>query len=155
MVDIIPALKASKNADANYITIFTHTEVTINDGETTTTKTTKPPVLAGCRDNKSGSWNIPLTETKTYNTPTNKQESVNNVYGLPSSSQIAAYYHAVAGYLTKPIFLEVIRKNFYATLIYCVMWMTFFVSTTMQMPCYHGYISPSHSNWDLANQTCT
>ena len=43
------------------------------------------------------------------------QESINNLYDLPNISQIVAYYHAVAGYPTKPIWIAVIRKGFYAS----------------------------------------
>ena len=37
----------------------------------------------------------------------------------------------------------------------CVTWMTFFVSTILQMLCYSSDIRPSHSSWYLAVQTCT
>ena len=42
---------------------------------------------------------------------------------------------------------------FSITLIYCDMWMSSFVSITMQRPCYSGYISPSHLNTVLSSQT--
>ena len=41
------------------------------------------------------------------------------------------------------------------THIYCVKWMTFYVSITMQMLCWNGYISPSHFSSDFTIQTCT
>ena len=122
MLDIVPTLKASysllstsKFADANYITMFTPMNVKLYYGETTTIQASKPPFLAGWRDNKSGLWHVPLTAHKTETELTNKQENANNVFELPSISQIVAYYHVVAGYPTKPTWLAVMRKGFYAT----------------------------------------
>ena len=66
--NIVPTLQAShsllstsKFADANYITIFTATAVTIYKGETTTINASRPPVLAGWWDDISGLWHVPLT----------------------------------------------------------------------------------------------
>jgi hypothetical protein len=45
----------------------------------------------------------------------NPMEFINSVYELPNTKQIIAWYHAAAGYPTKPTWLKAIEAGFLAT----------------------------------------
>jgi hypothetical protein len=127
-------LSTSKLADASYVTVFTKDEVQVFDTETTPFKIEGKMVMQGWRCPKTKLWRVPLKPSWTNeNTETtllsqeamkimlSKREKidplelVNSVYELPNQEQVVAWYHAAAGYPTKPTWLKAIEAGFYAT----------------------------------------
>ena len=121
-------LSTGKLADADYVTVFTKDEVRIFDAEAAKFNVEGKMVLKGWRCNETGLWRIPLrenwsnqnTETallsqESSNILTNKAEFINNVYELPSTEQVVAWYHAAAGYPTKATWIKAIENGHYAT----------------------------------------
>jgi hypothetical protein len=127
-------LSTSKLADANYITVFDKDEVKIFDAELANFKVTGKAVLKGWRCPETRLWRVPLqdnwnnlnTETallseQATNIVEKKQELlgpsefVNNVYELPNTEQVIAWYHAAAGYPTKATWIKAIEARFFAT----------------------------------------
>jgi hypothetical protein len=138
--DMVPNLamnslfSTSKLADASYVTVFTKDEVKVFDTETAPFKIEGKVVMLGWRCPKTKLWRVPLKPSWTNeNTETtllsqeatkimlSKQEKidplelVNSVYELPNQEQVVAWYHAAAGYPTKPTWLKAIEAGFYAT----------------------------------------
>ena len=136
-VDIVPGISTaslistSKFADANYITIFDEEEVNIYDANNTEITVSRGAILKGWRMKDTGLWRVPLVKNvKNLNTDTviiNKtpsellsnrpppKEAINNVYELKSKAEMVRYYHAAAGFLTKPTWIDAIENNFYAS----------------------------------------
>ena len=138
--DIVPGLamnsllSTSKLADAGYVTVFTNDEVKIFDAAATPFQLQGSIIMKGWRCPRTKLWRVPLQEKWTnINTETallnqevtniimNKRgefeptEFVNSVYELPNMEQIIAWYHAAAGYPTKPTWIKAIDAGFYAT----------------------------------------
>ena len=127
-VDMVPDLKhnslisGAKFAEANYVTVLTPDELLIYDGDELHMTVNKEAVLRGWREQKRGGlWRVPLTTI----VPPQKaeylllsreiEESIQNVYDLPSTKEIIRYLHACAGYPTKTTWLKAIRAGNYAT----------------------------------------
>eukprot|EP00804_Cyclotella_cryptica_P007374 CCRYP_002593-RA/>CCRYP_002593-RA protein AED:0.37 eAED:0.37 QI:0/-1/0/1/-1/1/1/0/316 len=127
-------LSAGKLTDANYIAVFTKTDVNIFDPETTRIKADRQAILSGWRCPQTKLWRVPLKPTlPNLNTDTtllsteardimmnNRKhlsltDFANSVYELPNTEQVITWYHASAGYPTKTTWLKAIKKGFYAT----------------------------------------
>ena len=117
-------------AESGYATIFDGDEVNVYDLNNTTIKVSRSAVLKGWRDVKAGIWRIPLTKTVTNaNTDTlataqSPQELLQatppltnalNVYEIKKQPELVRYYHAAAGFPTKPTWLAAINNSHYAS----------------------------------------
>ena len=129
-------LSTSKYAEADYITIFDKEQVNVYDVNDVVISVSRGAVLRGWRDPKSGLWRIPLlptirqdtvnnmnTETVLVNKPPTEflpqrpppAEAIANVYELKTQPELVRYYHAAAGFPTKPTWLKAIKNNHYAS----------------------------------------
>jgi hypothetical protein len=122
-------LSTNKFAEANYITIFDKEEVNIYDANNTIITVTRGAILRGfkCPDKL---WRIPLvdmvqnnnTETVIINRPPTEflperplpTNAIHNVYKLKTQPELVRYYHAAAGFPTKPTWIRAIKNNHYA-----------------------------------------
>jgi len=111
-------LSTSKFAAANYITIFDKEEVNIYDANDTVIAVTRGAILRRFKCPTSGLWRIPLIEiVRNNNTdmiivnqpPTEflparppPTDTIYNVYELKTQPELVRYYHAAAGFPTKP-----------------------------------------------------
>ncbi len=111
-------LSTSKFADANYITIFDKEAVNIYDANETTITITRGTILRGLKCPMTGMWCIPLfdlvrnnnTDTVIVNcTPLGflparppPANAIHNMYELKMQPELVRYYHAAAGFPTKP-----------------------------------------------------
>ena len=79
------------------------------------------PILKGWRDTRTGLWRVPLQPSapapKYDVTSHNKtrEDSIANVYGLPSAEQSIRYLHPCAGFPTNRYWLKTIKGGNYAT----------------------------------------
>ena len=121
-------LSTGKLADADYATVFTRDEVRVFDTEAAKLQVEGKVVMRGWRCKETGLWRIPLkpnwtnlnTETallsqETSKILTSKAEFIQNVYELPNTEQVIAWYHAAAGYPTKATWIKAIEAGNYAT----------------------------------------
>ena len=125
-VDMVPGLKNDslisdlKFADAGYITMLTPTELLIYDGIDLQMTVNKDVFIKGWRD-ANGLWRMPLEPSKSKHKapysvlPKEFEESVNNVYELPSTKEIVRYLHACAGFPTKSTWIKAIKGGNYVT----------------------------------------
>jgi len=134
---MVPDLKGAslistgKLADAGYISIFDKEEVCIYDSTNTEIIVTRGAILKGYRDKKSTLWHIPLkkdgddnnTETVIVDKPPTEflpsrpppTEAIFNVYEIKTQPELVRYFHAAAGFPTKPTWLNAIKKGFYTS----------------------------------------
>ncbi len=115
-------LSTGKCADANYITVFDKEQVNVYDVNDVTISVTRGAILQGWRDS-NGLWRIPVlhtvrqdnvinvnTNTVLVNKPPTEflanrpppTEAIYNVYELKTQPELIRYYHAAAGFPTKP-----------------------------------------------------
>ena len=92
--------------------VFTPQEVQIFKSKNTKVVSTRTTSL----------WRIPLLQTelgliniKQKDQNSDKQNSINSVYELPSTNQVIHYYHAVAGFPTKPTWLKAIKAGIFTS----------------------------------------
>jgi len=122
--DVLPGLRPNslvsvgKLADANYTTVF-HPQgegVTIHQENTLKLKLSRKPVLQGWRD-ANGLWRLSRTTTKpsTCAHRRSPNESVANVYSLPSMPQTIRYLHAAAGFPVKDTWIDAVNNGHYST----------------------------------------
>ncbi len=111
-------LSTSKFADANYITIFDKEAVNIYDANDTTITITRGAILRGFKCPMTGIWRIPFvdlvrnnnTDTVIVNCPPSEllpahpppANAIHNMYELKTQLELVQYYHAAAGFPTKP-----------------------------------------------------
>ena len=136
-VHMVPDLKGAslistgKLADAGYISIFDKEEVCIYDSTNTEIIVTRGAILKGYRDKKSTLWHIPLrkdgddnnTKTVIVDKPPTEflpsrpppTEAIFNVYEIKTQPELVRYFHAAAGFPTKPTWLNAIKKGFYTS----------------------------------------
>ena len=128
-------LSTGKLADADYITVFDKEQVNVYDVNDINVTVTRGAIIRGWRDD-TGLWRIPLlptvrqdnvtnvnTETVLVNKPPTEflanrpppSEAVCNVYELKAQPELVRYYHAAAGFPTKPTWLQAIKNNHYAS----------------------------------------
>ena len=112
-----PLISVNKMAKEGYMTIFPPGEqgVTIHKPGTVSVATTEPPVLQRHKTKGAKLWMI-TTENSTV-------ELANNVYNLPSISQMVRYLHAAAGFPIKEMWIKAIKAGNYNT------WPTLTMST--------------------------
>ena len=122
--DVLPGLRPNslvsvgKLADANYTTVF-HPQgegVTIHQENTLKLHLSRKPVLQGWRD-ANGLWRLSRTTTKPSACAHRRSpnESVANVYSLPSMPQTIRYLHAAAGFLVKDTWIDAVNNGHYST----------------------------------------
>ena len=136
-VHIVPGIERDsllsipKFADANYVAIFDKDEVNIYDANKTTIVVSRGPILRGWRCKQTKLWRIPLIKNVTNeNTDTvlcdrcpteflpdrpPPDEAIHNVYELKTQPELVRYYHAAAGFPTKPSWLKAIKNKQYAS----------------------------------------
>jgi hypothetical protein len=128
-------LSTGKCADANYITVFDKEQVNAYDVNNVTISVTRGSLLRGWRD-RNGLWKIPLLPTVRQDNVTNVNtntvlvnkppteflanrpplaDAVYNVYELKTQPELIRYYHAAAGFPTKPTWLKAIKNNHYSS----------------------------------------
>ena len=124
-------LSTSKFAEANYITIFDKEEVNIYDANDTVIAVTKGAILRGFKCPTTGLWRIPLvemvrnnnTDTVITNRPPTEflparpppTDAIHNVYELKTQPELIRYYHAAAGFPTKPTWMRAIKNQQFAS----------------------------------------
>ena len=128
-------LSTGKCANANYITVFDKQQVNVYDVNDVTISVSRGALLRGWRDD-TGLWRIPLLPTVQQDNVTNvntdtvlvskpptellanrppPSDAVCNVYELKTQPELVRYYHAAAGFPTKPTWLQAIKNNHYAS----------------------------------------
>ena len=127
IVDMVPNLKHNslmsvrKQANAQYITVLTPTEVLVYDdtGDIQLSISSKS-IIRGWRCKHYGLWWVTLTPVvlnKNTNTMLidrpNPEHAINSAYKLPSLGQLVRYFHACAGYSTKETWLKAIWEGYY------------------------------------------
>jgi len=128
-------ISTNKFALEDYIKIFDKEEVNVYNANDVKIQTTRGAILRGWRVPSEGLWRFPLVpnaaEICNLNTqtailkhhphvvlarkPPPKAEGINNVYELKTKPELIRYYHAAAGFPTKPTWLSAIRNGHYRT----------------------------------------
>ena len=117
--DILPGLQHSslvsvgKLADAGYCTIFMpgNQGVKVFNGNDVKVNVSGDAVLRGWRD-PQGLWRVPMDDGESITLSQQQlEESVNNVFDLPSTAQTIRYLHACAGFPTKRTWIRAIKKG--------------------------------------------
>ena len=114
-------ISGGKFADENYIAVLTPTEVLIYDSKDTHISVSIKPILKGWRDKTTGLWRVPLQpndptpkhEVTSHNKT--KEDTIANVYELPSAEKNIRYLHACVGFPTNKYWLKSIKGGNYAT----------------------------------------
>ena len=136
-VHIVPSierdslLSISKFVDANYIALFDKDEVKIFDANNTEITVSRAAILRGWRCPDTKLWRIPLvkdvtnanTDTVLCDRPPSEflperpppTEAVANVYELKTQPELIRYYHAAAGFPTKPTWIAAIKNRQFAS----------------------------------------
>jgi hypothetical protein len=120
-------LSTSKFAAANYITIFDKEEVNIYDANNTIIAVTRGVILRGFKCPMTGMWCIPLvdlvrnnnTKMVIVNHPPSEflpscpppTEAIHNICELKMQPKLVHYYHAAAGFPTKPTWFKAIKTS--------------------------------------------
>jgi len=119
-------VSAAKLAEAGYVSIFDNDEVNVYDTHNTVIQVSRSAVLKRYKCPKTGLWQIPLTknpitEKTNLNTDTvivdkypteylparpPPTEAILNVFELKKQPEIVRYYHAAAGFPTKPTWIK-------------------------------------------------
>ena len=128
-------LSTNKLVVENYIKVFDKDEVNVYDANDIKIQTTRGAILRGWRVPSEGLWRFPLvpdaakicnlnTQTAILRKdpsevlashPPPKAEGINNVYELKTKPELIRYYHAAAGFPTKPSWLAAIKNGHYKT----------------------------------------
>jgi hypothetical protein len=120
-------LSTGKFADAN----FDKDEVNIYYANNTVITVTRGVILRGWGDPQLNLWHIPLvnvvrnnnSDTVIVNKPLSKflpacpppSEAIHNVYELKAQPELVCYYHAAAGFPTKPTWLQAIKNRHFTS----------------------------------------
>jgi hypothetical protein len=123
-------LGKGKFVAANYTTIFDKEEVNIYDANNTIIAVTRGAILQGWWDAAMKLWCIPLVvvvrnnniNTVIVNRPPTeflperppRTDAIHNVYELKTQPELVLYYHAAAGFPTKPTRVKAIRNKQFA-----------------------------------------
>ena len=125
-------MSINRFAEADYFSIFDKDEVNIYDARNMTITVSRGAILKGWRDKKSGQWRIPLVpnpkdleqDTVAVDRPPDQllqgsqsppTDAILNVYDLKTKPELVRYYHAAAGFPTKPTWLAAIKNKHYAS----------------------------------------
>ena len=132
-VHMVPGFKdnlfsTSKFVDAGYMWIFDQDEVGVYDKTNTKITTSWAAVMKGWHITSKNVWRFPLQQENgvSLESPRSPQEllrahppplpdSVNNVYDLKTKPGLVRYYHAAAGFPTKPTWVAAIKNGHYKT----------------------------------------
>ena len=126
-------ISTNKFVEEDYVQVFDKEEVNIYDANDVVITTTRGAILRGWRVPKEGLWRIPIVkgacQSSNQNTdtaaisaapqqmllslPPPTQDIVSNVYEVKTKPELVRYYHAAAGFPTKPSWLAAIRNNHY------------------------------------------
>lgn len=126
-------ISTNKFVEEDYVQVFDKEEVNVYDANDIEIKTTRGAVLRGWRVLKEGLWRFPLIKganrASNQNTDTiairqapqqilqklkpPTKDVVNNVYEVKTKPELVRYYHAAAGFPTKPSWLAAIRNGHY------------------------------------------
>jgi hypothetical protein len=114
-------LSTSKFVDAGYAWIFNQDEVGVYDKANTKMITSRAAIMKGWHVPGENVWRFPLLSNSgaTFDSKRSPQEllraqppplpdSVLNVYDLKTKPELVRYYHAAAGFPTKPTWLATI-----------------------------------------------
>ncbi len=129
-------MSTNQLALAGYISVFDKEEVNVYDANDVKITVTRGAILRGWRCPLTGLWRIPLCPTIRSDNVTNvntqtvliKQppseilpkrpppaEAIANVFELRTQPELVRYYHAAAGFPTKPTWLAAIKNNQFAS----------------------------------------
>jgi len=128
-------ISTNRFVEEDYVQVFDKEQVNIYDANDVEIKTTRGAVLRGWRVPREGLWRIPLVkganQQSNQNTdtaalskapqqilqkrPPPTRDIVSNVYELKTRPELVRYYHAAAGFPTKPSWLAAIRNGHYRT----------------------------------------
>ena len=122
-------LSTSKFVDAGYAWIFDQDEVCVYDTKNTKITTSRAAIMKGWRVPEEGVWRfhlMPSTNSPTFDSqrspqellrtqPPPLQEKILNVYDVRTKPELTRYYHAAAGFPTKPTWLASIKNGHYKT----------------------------------------
>ena len=129
-------MSTNQFAVADYVTVFDKEEVNVYDANDVKITVTRGAILRGWRCPRTGLWRIPLcptirsdnvanvnTQTVLLRRPPSEflprrpppTEAICNVYELKTQPELVRYYHAAAGFPTKPTWLAAIKNNHYAS----------------------------------------
>jgi hypothetical protein len=136
-VHIVPGIERDsllsipKFADANYVAIFNKDKVNIYDAKKTTIIVSSGTILQGWQCKQTNLWQGPLIKNVQNNNtdtvlcdrfPTEflpdrplPSKAIHNVYELKTQPELVGYYHAAAGFPTKPSWLKAIKNKQYAS----------------------------------------
>jgi len=130
-IECVSQLSVSKFVVANYIVIFDKDEVKIFDANNTEITVLRAAILRGWRCPDTKLWCIPLvkhvtnanTDTILCDRPPSEflpeqpppTEAVVNVYELKMQLELIRYYHAAAGFPTKPTWVTAIKNCQFAS----------------------------------------
>ncbi len=134
---IIPGIKSNsllsipKFVNANYIVIFDKDKVNIYDANKTSIVVSHGAILRGWQCKQTNLWQVPLIKNIQNNStdtvlcdqcPTEflpnrppPSKAIHNVYELKTQPKLVQYYHAAAGFPTKPSWLKAIKNKQYAS----------------------------------------
>jgi hypothetical protein len=134
---IIPGIKHDsllsipKFVDTNYIAIFDKDKVNIYDANKTSIVVSHGAILQGWRCKQTNLWRVPLIkDIKNNNTDTvlcdrcpteflpdrpPPSDAIHNMYKLKTQPEHVRYYHAAAGFPTKPSWLKAIKNKQYVS----------------------------------------
>ena len=129
-------MSTNQFAQAGYITVFDKEEVNIYDANDVKITVTRGAILRGWRCEETGLWRIPVCPTIRSHNVTNLNtqtilvkespsellprrppptEAIANVFELKTQPELVRYYHAAAGFPTKPTWLAAIKNNQFAS----------------------------------------
>ena len=129
-------MSTNQFAQAGYITVFDKEEVNIYDANDVKITVTRGAILRGWRCEETGFWRIPVCPTIRSHNVTNLNtqtilvkespsellprrppptEAIANVFELKTQPELVRYYHAAAGFPTKPTWLAAIKNNQFAS----------------------------------------
>ena len=102
-------LSIGQLCDSNCTAIFTKTDLTVlNEAH--------DPVLNGIRNSNDGLWDIALNQPDTSTITQPSHKALNAVLRLDkTSSELALFLHAAAGYPTKTTLITAINKGYFST----------------------------------------
>ena len=126
-------ISTNKFVEEDYVQVFDKEQVNIYDANDVEIKTTRGALLRGWCVLKEGLWRIPLVKGANQNSnqntdrvavsrasqqilqtmPPPTRDVVTNVYELKTKPELVRYYHAAAGFPTKPSWLAAIRNGRY------------------------------------------
>ena len=120
-------LSTSKFVDAGHAWIFDQDDACVNDTENTKITTSRVAVMKRWRIPKEGVWRFPLLPSENapaFDSHRSPQEilraqpsplpdKILNVYDLKTKPELIRYYHAAAGFPTKPTWIKAIKNGHY------------------------------------------